>query len=197
MPCRPASRALALVVVALVVGCSRDPEIRTYEVKSSPETLPPAPPAGEVKARLLGAIIPVGGQSWFVKFSGPVAQIDPHEKAFDDFLRSLRVPDDPRKSPTWTAPAGWTEAPPRQMRTVTFLPPGGGKGPELYLSEPFSGTLLANVNRWRGEVGLPDIGPDELPKATKEVLLGPTKAYRVDFRGPGGKGGMMRPPFAK
>ena len=37
---------------------------------------------------------------------------------------------------------------------------------------------------------------EQLPAETKELLLGTVKAYRVDARGPGGKGGMMRPPFA-
>ena len=196
MACRPAPRALVLVSAALiaVVGCGRDPEIRSYDVKAEGSAVKPAPP-GEVKARLLGAIIPVGDSSWFVKFSGPIEQIDPHERGFDAFLNSLRF-SEPGKPPTWTVPPGWAEGPPRQMRVVT-LQPAEGKAPDLYISSPFGGTLLANVNRWRGEVGLPDVGPDDLPKVTTEVMLGTTKAYRVDFRGPGGKGGMMRPPFAK
>jgi hypothetical protein len=81
------------------------------------------------------------------------------------------------------------------MRLVTFLPPGEGKQPELYLSQPFGGSLLDNVNRWRGEVGLPPVKETELSSVVTEVKLGDVKAYRVDFSGPGGKNRM--PPFAQ
>ena len=79
------------------------------------------------------------------------------------------------------------------MRVVTFVPPGSGKPPELYVSDPFSGTLLANVNRWRKEVGLKDVTEAELPTVTTEVKLGDVTAHMMDFRGPGGTSGM--PPF--
>ena len=198
MPCRPARWAAAIVIAAalvVMIGCGREPEIRSYDVQASTPK-PAPPPAGEAKVRLLGAIIPAGDESWFLKFSGPIDEITPHEKDFDAFLGSIKMSDDPRAPPTWTAPPGWKEAPRRQMRVVTFLPPGG-KGPELYLSEPFRGSLLANVNRWRDEVGIANVEPEELAGVTTEVTLGSQKAYRVDFRGPGGKGGMMQPPFAK
>jgi hypothetical protein len=84
------------------------------------------------------------------------------------------------------------------MRTATFTPPGEWKPPqkppELYISEKFQGTLLMNVNRWRDEVGIARVTEAELPKVTTEVLHGGTKAYKVDFTGPGGKKKM--PPFA-
>jgi hypothetical protein len=45
-----------------------------------------------------------------------------------------------------------------------------------------------NVNRWRtDDAGLPAVTEAELPAVTKEVQLGGTKAYKVDFTGPGGK----------
>ena len=45
------------------------------------------------------------------------------------------------------------------------------------------------MNRWRTDhVGLKPIPQAELPSVTKEVQFGATKGYRVDFRGPGGKG---------
>jgi hypothetical protein len=141
--------------------------------------------------RLLGAIIPAGdGTSFFVKFVGPVEKIDANEKDFDAFLGSIRVAGNREKPITWTVPAGWKEAPPRQMRVVT-LQKVDGSAPDMYISDPFAGGLLQNVNRWRkGDAGLPETTEADLPNSTKEVMLGTLKAHRVDLRGPGGKGGM-------
>jgi hypothetical protein len=81
------------------------------------------------------------------------------------------------------------------LRSATFQTGPQDKPIEMYLSAPFGGTLLENVNRWRGELGLRDVKADELKDVTKELPLGTVKAFRVDFKGPGGKSGMM-PPFA-
>lgn len=187
---------LLSICLAISSGCGPRDEIRSYTAprdkdreNSTQETF-----SGRT-VRLLGLIIPRSeGESWFVKFSGPADQIDPHVAAFDAFIRSIRVVPG-QQIPAYTPPAGWREAPPRAMRIATFVPPGEGKQPELYLSQPFGGSLLDNVNRWRGEVGLPPVSEAELPNVTKEITLGDVKAYRVDFSGPGGKGRM--PPFAK
>ena len=52
-------------------------------------TLPPAP------QRLLGAIVPVGGDTWFFKLTGPAALLDKEKPAFLDFLKSLKAPAAP------------------------------------------------------------------------------------------------------
>lgn len=190
--------SLAALGLFALLGCGGD-GVRSYTVPRTTEaTRTPAPvvPDGEPKGRLLGAIIQVPNTevSWFVKFSGSIATVSEHEKAFDDFLASIRVTDDPRKPPTFTAPAGWTESPARAMRVATFAPPGG-KGPDLYLSTPFGGSLLENVNRWRDEVGARRVTEEELPTVTKEVLLDKVKAYKVDIRGPLDPTGKKMGPF--
>jgi hypothetical protein len=57
----------------------------------------------------------------------------------------------------WTVPQGWTLDPePRAMRLVTFLAAGGDTDTEIAVSR-FGGGVggeLANINRWRGQVGL-------------------------------------------
>ncbi|MCS7022907.1 MAG: hypothetical protein NZU63_13895 [Gemmataceae bacterium] len=181
-------------------GCGPGDQIRTYTAPRDKEGIATEPgnaggDSSNKKVRLLGLIIPKSSnESWFVKFSGPAEQIEPHVAAFDAFIRTLRVPAG-ATVPLYEPPPGWREGPPRAMRIVTFLPPGEGKQPELYLSQPFGGSLLDNVNRWRGEVGLPPAQESELPKIVSEVMLGEVKAYRVDFTGPGGKNRM--PPFAR
>lgn len=200
LPLRAAALGYA-VMLCSAVGCGSNDEIKTYQVKKpadNPAAASQAEPTAEgpAKVRLLGAIIPIKDGNWFVKFSGPTEVIDAHEKEFDAFVNSIRVADDPRKPPTYTAPSGWKEQPARQMRLVTFAVDDKPNSPQVYISTPFGGSVLDNVNRWREEVGAKRATAAELPSVTKELLLGTTVAYRVDARGPGGKGGMMRPPFA-
>ncbi len=179
----------------LVAGCGKPADdIRAYTVPREKEKEPAKKPAPEAqdKYRMLGAIIPAEqGYSWFVKFVGPTEVVSPLEGDFQTFVQSIR-PDD--KKPAWTAPPKWTEAPPRATRLATFK-----NGPaEMYLSGPFGGGLLENVNRWRKEVGLREVKETELKDAVTEIKLGDKTAYTVDLRGPTWSGGMpgMNAPFA-
>lgn len=188
---------VAAVVAGMVafVGCKPNEEIRTYTVEKDPEKPVPEPaPAGDAKYRLLGAIIPDGkGYSWFVRFYGLIDQVSPHEEDFQTFLKSLRLSGDGVKSLTWTVPAGWSVGPPKDMRIVT-LKKGAA---EFYVSSPIGGSILDNVNSWRDKiVGIAEVTEAELPAVTTELLVGTTKAIRVDFRGPGGKGRGMAGPFS-
>ena len=103
------------------------------------------------------------------------------------------MPGEGNRPVSWTVPAGWKESPARQMRVVT-LQKEDGSAPDMYISEPFAGGVLSNVNRWRkGDVGVAEIGEADLPGSAKEITLGTLKAHRVDLSGPGGKGGMGGP----
>ena len=198
----PAARRLLIPVALLgllaATGCGPSDEVRTYTVPKAAQkdAAGSDQPDGPAKGRLIGAVVPAGeGQNWYVKFSGPVDAVTAHEKAVDEFIRSIRVTGG---KPTWTAPPGWKEGPRRMMRVVTFIPPGEGKPPELYISDPLGGSLLANVNRWRKEIGLKDVTEADLPNVTTEAQFGDVKGYRLDYRGPkepaaAGMGGM--PPF--
>ena len=44
------------------------------------------------------------------------------------------------------------------------------------------GGLLANVNRWRGQIGLGPVAPDEIASITSDVEIGGTKTTVVDFK---------------
>ena len=187
-----------LVAVLSLMGCKREDDVRTYTVEREPEkavaTKAEQLPVGDAKYRFLGAILPAGERSfWFVRFFGPSQQVSPHEADFDKFLASIRVADG-GKNLTWTVPTGWKLRPAKQMRMVTLV----NGATELYISDPISGTMLDNVNRWRTDfTGIAKVTEAELPGVTTEIVLGTTKAYRVDFRGPGGTsaGGGTRGPF--
>ncbi|HEY6098542.1 MAG TPA: hypothetical protein VIW03_03890 [Anaeromyxobacter sp.] len=89
----------------------------------------------------------------------------------------------------WTLPAGWTEAQGGAMRFATLKPPVQGKidGSVVVLPGPAGGEL-ANVNRWRGQIGLPPLDDAGLAAARRvmRTKAGPLKVY--DFTS-GGKGG--------
>jgi hypothetical protein len=211
IPIRTPRRASALlVVVALIAsGCGESEQIRTYNVPKEPkvevaaapaspapvETVPAATP-GEPTDRMLTAVVPVDGQAWFFKVVGPVAVIEKHEKQLNDFFATIGVAADGK--PTWKLPAGWTEGGERPMRFATLLMPTDDKPLEVAISAAsWPGTpvsVVANVNRWRGQLQLPPTDPVNVGKAIREIKAGDKTITIVDLRGRY-TGGMM-PPFA-
>lgn len=88
----------------------------------------------------------------------------------------------------WTLPAGWTESAGGQMRYATLKPPASVKGQidasVVVLPGPAGGEL-ANVNRWRGQIGLAAIDEAALAAARKviQTKAGPLRVY--DFTSEG------------
>ncbi len=87
---------------------------------------------------------------------------------------------------TWTTPAGWTEVPPSEMRVASFKVAGaGGKQADVSVIPlpGMAGTDPANVNRWRGQVGLPELPDDGLQKTAESVEAGGQPAQLYDIAG--------------
>jgi hypothetical protein len=77
----------------------------------------------------------------------------------------------------WVAPKGWTETPGSGMRYATLTPPGAGKVELSVVVLPGpAGGEPANVNRWRGQIGLPPLEEAALAANRKAVK---TKAGQV------------------
>src|ERR1043165_3704139 len=88
---------------------------------------------------------------------------------------------------TWKAPQGWEPPPGAQpMRLATFRP---GEGmPEVTLSA-FPGDvggLLANINRWRGQLGLAPIDEAQLARSTQTATIEGVSVTTVDLTGANG-----------
>jgi hypothetical protein len=81
----------------------------------------------------------------------------------------------------WSAPKGWVELAPTQMRIVNFKV--GDEG-ECYLTilGGDGGGISGNVNRWRGQLGLGDLSDSEVEALPKMSVLG-REASIVDLRG--------------
>ena len=102
--------------------------------------------------RMLGAMVPSGGSTWFFKLVGPDPTVASAKPAFLDFLQTLKladastpvpapvVPETAASAPAdmantivnkaegpglkWTAPANWQSRPATAMRKATYFVPG-------------------------------------------------------------------------
>lgn len=86
----------------------------------------------------------------------------------------------------WTLPEGWTEVTPGEMSVASFKVQGQN-GAEADVSVvPLPGPAggeNANINRWRGQVGLSDATPDELQKTAESIQVGGEPANLYDMAG--------------
>lgn len=86
----------------------------------------------------------------------------------------------------WTVPAGWNEVKSEQaMRVATFQ----AAGSEVTVAA-FPGTVggnLANVNRWRGQIGLDPIGEPELANLLVSSQEGKTQVSLLTLTGSAGQ----------
>jgi hypothetical protein len=88
--------------------------------------------------------------------------------------------------PTWTVPADWQEQPPTSMRLATFLITGGPNAKADVSVIKLSGAAggnLANVNRWRGQIGLPPVDEAGLAKLATTQEMSGLKVTLVDMAG--------------
>jgi hypothetical protein len=156
-----------------MIGCGPAPEIRSYTV----------PRLGKQPQRLLGAIIPHGEQIWFVKATGPADSMARELTRFDEFLAQLTFSD--KGELQYSPPAGWVQIPNRdKMRKATFRL-GDDPAPELLVTSlentQQAGQLLGNINRWRGQIGLPDLDAAALTSVTQSRIIAGQAATRVDM----------------
>ena len=146
----------ALCTLALA-GCGRD-EVRTYTIKKEPAG--PAAPASTGPVSSAPALPGAGS-------TAPSASADAA-------MRNTAVDT--------------ASGPSRPMRKATLLIPGanGGPGAELAVTA-FPGDVggnLANVNRWRQQLGLPPIGESELGAALQHLDVGSLHVDLVELVGP-------------
>jgi hypothetical protein len=141
---------------------------------------------GRPEQALLGLMAPNSGGMLAVKMVGPVATVARERERFFAFAGSLAPSAKLRALAgtgpeaaagtasgwTWSVPAGWRVGPARDMREATFFA-GPADAVECWISvlSGDAGGMLANVNRWRGEVGLPPVSRlDEQPRESVPML---------------------------
>jgi hypothetical protein len=222
---------LAGILLVGLLGCGESPEITAYRVPkeppkpkidlsgigvNQPRSAPNVPPASTPPAemadpatgpdRMLGAIIVRPNQMWFFKLTGAEAPVSAAREPFIAFLKTVEFAGE-QSEPTWKLPDGWTTGAPRQMRFATLEFESQGVKLELAISSltmPGSdadGFLLMNLNRWLGQLSLPNSTLEALrgdANTTETIdLPGGNQAMVVNFRGKLQGGGMGMAPFAR
>lgn len=165
-----------LLLGTSLIGCREvDESISVYTVPK------------KEKSRLLAAMIPHGSQVWIFKVNGPDGRVQTFEKDFLKFLRTVEFEETPDAEPEWELSKGWAqlsddhpknsgrfprfatvykedkEHVQRMEIAVTSLP--------LRTDIPWERYVKANVDRWRGQLKLPEVESFELDKYTKEIEL--------------------------
>lgn len=167
----PRLSACAAGLLLLLSGC-KDREIISYRAPKDPVITPPA--AGMANTNDLPKDHPP---------IGPAAA--PGVGASADAMAATAVPTGSDRL-KWTAPSGWTAMPDRPMRKATFAIRGAsGASAELSITAfpGDTGGLLANLNRWRGQIGLPPLAAGELDAAVAPLAAGDLRFAVVDFAG--------------
>jgi len=144
---------LTTTCLLLYSGC-RDQQIRSYRIAK--ETAPPPLAA-------LPAMSPHGTGAGM-----PAPTAEPT----------------PSTSLTWTAPATWTPKALGQMRKGSYAVPGADNVAadlSITMFPAAANPLLANVNRWRGQVGLGPITEAQLPAETTALENGAYRFTVVDL----------------
>ena len=166
--------------------------------------------------RILVAVFPHGGVTWFFKFAGDASVVSAQKPALLAFLKSVsfpeaaapssrpsrfvstnvkRVPsgqssgveaaDDSSAKPTWDVPAVWQETPAGQPLLARFEISGSEGKAEVTVSAfpGAAGGLLANMNRWRGQIGLKAVSQAEAEKLVTSLDVMGGKAMLMDMNG--------------
>jgi hypothetical protein len=97
-------------------------------------------------------------------------------------------------APTWKRPVDWTEEPPKPMRAASYFIDAQGQKAEVIVTKMDAnhfGTLLSNINRWRGQVGLQALA-DESAVKPQIIKVGGKELSLFDFVGPKGDDGSAR-----
>ena len=158
----PMQRTFLLLAAAFAVGCKPQAKVTSYEVKSD---TPPAAAAEATAPKVAEAPKP------------PVAM--PANAAMQAEAASFG-------QPKWAElPAGWTAGPPNAMRKGSWVVagPGTSKGEVAVTVFPGNvGGTTANVNRWRGQIGLAPATDAEVAAAAQPGKVGADagQLYRFD-----------------
>jgi hypothetical protein len=155
-------------LLLLAAGCHRD-GVKVYHVAND---------QSQISAQAAPAMSP----------GAPATTLPPgHPDISSAPMAAASLPSDSAQAPlTWTTPAGWTEVPPSEMRVASFKVAGAnGKQADVSIVPlpGMAGTDDANVNRWRGQVGLSAVSADDVQKSAENIVVGDQPAQLYDIAG--------------
>ena len=165
-----------------------------FEVTGTPE--------GGAPMRMITAFVHQPNASWFYKLSGNEALVAAQKPVFVEFLKSVRVgeasslpamgaPAAPgttkTDAPAWSGPipAGWQQLAPGNMQVAKFsVPEQSGAKADVSVSvfPGDTGGVLANSNRWRKQLGLPEVDQAGLAGTVSPLDPALPEAVLVDLK---------------
>ena len=152
-----------------------------YDLKSEEPNF-----GGKFNARTTAAVIEHDETVWFIKMDGEESVVTGQQDAFREFLKSIRFEEkavEVAGGGEWKIPEGWRERPATQMVMASYTTASGGVV-SVSVFDGETGGQLANVNRWRGQMGQGPIEAGDLGKEVKSVDLSDgSKASAVDVTG--------------
>lgn len=163
---------------------------------------------GKKPGRIIVAVLDHDGMNWYFKMRGEDAIVREQKPAFLQFLKSVSfesapqaaiasnphasmpemasAPAEASASSGGALPAGWKEVPPTQFLLAKYVIQGSGDAKadvNVSMLAGQGGGLMANVTRWRGQLGLSTLSEEEFSKQARTLDVAGTKATVVDMTG--------------
>jgi hypothetical protein len=164
-----------LVVSVLLVSCGNAPTVEVTETRTVATPAPaPEKAAATCPASSMGNAPVAQPASTTPQAPATCPASTPGGTATPMASPGGMPPGHPSVSPyAWTVPEGWTEAPPTSMR-VANLKLTADPSAECYaaLLQGVGGGVDANINRWRNQLGQPELKPEEIAALPKIDVLG-------------------------
>lgn len=164
--------------------------------------------AGEGAYSIVTAMVHREEASWFYKLAGNTELVAAQKPVFVEFLKSIKLTEAPAAAPqtasptppstesnsaatsgkfNWSVPSEWTQTAPGAMQVARFgVPEVNGAKAEVFVSvfPNDTGGTLANVNRWRRQVGLPEATEAGLGDTVSPLEGAGAGAVYVELKGP-------------
>jgi hypothetical protein len=162
------------------------------------------PMIGQSRQRIFVAEWTRGPMSWFFKMTGGDDFVASQKETFLEFLKSISLVENKpaefaapaaqneKANSIWAIPSGWQAIPPAQFLFAEFsVTVTNGAHADVNVAQMGGegGGLLANANRWRRQIGLPQLAEADLPTLTTTIDSPQGKIQLVDFTGIDAKNG--------
>ena len=173
-------RGVTVLLLLFAAGC-RDREIIAYRAPKDPVATPAAgsaPASANSGGELPAGHPPIDGN----------AAADPANQPAPGAMANTAVPTASGSDLRWTAPGDWTPKPGSAMRKGSYAVKGPGGDADLAITAfpGDTGGLEANLNRWRGQVGLSPLAGSELTGPLQRLSAHGLEITVADYTGPNG-----------